>query len=148
MTLVPGVRCVGPKWFIFAGLSSAIVLACSQVAAIWIIPGSDAQHLAFGLATKRGGDKAYQTVVFQVDSCANRGGGPKGALWRLELQDFEPPYPTSIRYGVVPSKFKEVVPAAALGPGCYRASAANARVAFDIAPDGTVTERDSVPAMS
>ena len=148
MNFAPGIRNVRRTWFILAGLSSAVVLACGQVTAIWIIPGSNAQHLAFGLATHRGGHKAYQTVVFQVDSCANRGGGPEGSLWRLELQNFEPPYPTRIQYGVVPAKFKEVVPAVALGPGCYRASAANARVAFDVAQDGTVTERDSVPAVN
>ena len=136
-----------PRWPLLATLMAASVISCSQPSAVWVIPGSTAQHLEFGLATKRGGHKGFQLALFQVDSCTKLGMGPEGALWRLELQGADGAFPTRIQYGVVPAPYHEVGPAQPLTPGCYRVSANGAQTAFDVSPDGTLTERDSVPVV-
>ena len=112
----------------------------------WLEPGSDAAHLAFGIAQDRRGGQAPPPVDgFAVArySC-HESQNKAQVIWTIG-----PPRPRStsdavaaIDYGTVPRGYVETHPAVPITPGCYVASfdadGYYAKLAFVVTFDGAV----------
>ena len=60
------------------------LLGCPQETAIWIIPGSSAQHLEFGISDERDGTSSVPWGGLVVYRCeADNQPAPAGAVWMM-----------------------------------------------------------------
>jgi len=134
-------------------LSSGIVLvvvialtSCMKKAAIWIVSGSQATDLVFGIAAERGREVPIDNFGrFDVRTCY-RTGEERVTMWSLSANTQEAqPAPTKIKYGDPPKGFYETAPPAALRAGCYEASISgsglSASVRFLVDSTGSVSTR-------
>src|SRR5262249_10124674 len=97
--------------------------ACEPGYAIWVIAGSTAEHLVFGLATERDGHKTNPLWIIEVDEC-NRIApdlreSPGRVMWRSQANG--PGFGSVPRavYGVSTPGMRDSVRARPLTPGCY-----------------------------
>ena len=88
---------------------------------MWIVDGSTADSLEFGVGEKIGHEKSLQFGYLIVEHCALDSAGLRPRDWAIvdSLNGTAEPYPTRIRYGALPSGFEQRVPAEPLGQGCY-----------------------------
>ena len=129
-----------------AVLSTALVIAaCPMKSAIWIVEGSTAAHLEFGISDKRHGRTSIQWGGITVRDCylRLRPGQEQRLYWGLERdpQSWGDAWPIRILYGAVPTGFHNLQEPESLVPGCYEASVSGTGyVAFVVDSAGGVTE--------
>ncbi len=140
-------------------LACFLVQGCSFQLALWVVGGSSAQHLVFGISDRRDGTELVTPTSIRVYHCADiysrgeRGYYPpdRDLVWSARSQtDSGITRTTRITYGQAPAGLKPVVAPQALEiPGCYvvlvyavdiRGDSRSATVAFDVLPDGRVEE--------
>jgi hypothetical protein len=122
-----------------------VLLGCPKKTAIWVLPNSTRSNLVFVLGKEAHEETPVQIITLTVRKCQDDGAHPRAALWTIAdtVEKVAPGYPTRIRYGVVPSHFREILPATDLGPGCYLAlTGGSGAVRFEILPNGGVHEID------
>src|SRR6185437_323737 len=130
-------------WRAAAVLACVTLVACPARSAIWIEPGSTANHLVFGLGETRHGPPPKSLYGITVVPCGKEGQLPASAVWAV-ARSADSAIPGRISYGETPPGFVTRRQAAVLRAGCYRAEdSASGRVEFLVNSDGTVTERDS-----
>lgn len=121
--------------------SALTVLACPQRTAIWVLPGSNQDHLEFGISDRRNGERAVVVDFLRISSCDAPSYGSTAAVWLLDRTDDIPPPPTRIVYGQAPIGFRSEYGPAALVAGCYRAAVpGTGATRFIVHEDGTVSE--------
>lgn len=129
--------------------SAALLSTCTYPYAVWVLQGSTATHLSFGLATKRGGRSVKELRSFYVEPCHTRGDRQfEERMWHISFvyrAGKEGIKVHELIYGQPPSGYEEQIPARALIPGCYkaRADAAGGRgggTAFWALTDGSIAE--------
>ena len=104
-------------------LSGTVVLACPMKSAIWIVPGSTANHLEFGISDKRLGKRPIEWGGITVYDCYTHQGQDQHVYWSAgrgvkTLRE----WPTRVSYGVVPAGLDSLRGPESLRPGCYTAA--------------------------
>lgn len=120
---------------------SVLFLAgCPPSRVVWLVPGSTASALQFRLGRFRADTEPLETRGWSVSRCAVPRSSRIEVVWQVAA---DRPFPVGlVRYGVVPSGFREPVPAVVLEPGCYTISAlGGGGAALDIDSDGVARER-------
>jgi len=127
---------------VLASTAVALVLTgCPKRTAIWVVRGSTADRLEFGIADRRDGARAVQIDVLRVSSCDSAPYGPTGAAWLLSRVTEATPPPTRVTYGREPLGFRSDQGPQPLVPGCYDAMVTGTgRLRFEIETQGAVTE--------
>lgn len=135
------------------GLLVAFLMACPQISAVWVIPGSTSSDLRFGIGRERDEPGTLVVSVFRVDACGDstEGGAARRLMWGAGFArntTFEQRELTEIRYGQMPAGFEPLIgqadTALTLTPGCYRASVGGTgRTQFDVTSDGSIIERST-----
>lgn len=122
-------------------LSAVLLLsACTpQNNALWIEPGSTADHLVLGIGQYKEGPPVHQFQVLRVSKCE----GPQvgsGAMWVLSLRD-DVPAVQKVVYGETPPGYVSDEGPLPLVPGCYQAAATTGGlVEFHVLKDGGIRE--------
>ncbi len=117
-----------------------LVSACPQRTAIWIEAGSEASHLTFRIADRRGGDRAVSVGVLVVTSCSAEDDNRASAVWIIEPTEGTQ-HLQRVVYGSAPNGFVSSLGPKPLTPGCYRAAiSGTGRSVFVVHEDGTVKE--------
>ena len=143
---------------VVVGVISLLLSSCQYPLALWVIPGSTATSLDFGLSESRSGEEKVQPSSIRVFPCASIKGQPEGgsypgedtAVWSASTVSTTLPAPTNrVTYGQAPGLENRRVPQPLAAPGCYvvvayaRDSHDTTRVAtvgFTIGGDGKVRE--------
>ena len=115
-----------------AALSTVLLFllaGCPAPYRVWLLPGSTADRLAFGLATRRGGTEAEPIGRVVVAQCSGYTPDLRklraDTLWSTRLSEAhwkEPPVVGRLHYGEAIPGFAVNVPARPLTPGCYSIS--------------------------
>jgi len=140
-------------------LACFLLQGCSFSLALWVVSGSSAQHLVFGISDRRDGAELVTPSSIRVYHCADiynrgeRGYYPpdRHLVWSAWSQtDSGITRTTRITYGQPPAGLKNgVAPHALEIPACYvvlayavdiRGDSRSATVGFDVLPDGRVEE--------
>ncbi len=145
--------------FIFVIVSVLLLTACQSEFSLWVIPGSTASSLNFGISETRNGEQKLKVNSISVFSCDTVRKGPSGsyypsaqyAVWAAETLGNNSPAATNrIYYGkddgwLQTSRGPEPLKA----PGCYVVLAyakddkgymESAGIGFKVEPDGKVVE--------
>ncbi len=137
----------------------ALLGACPAPYSVWLVSGSAAQDLTFGVATKRGGSKVNPLLRVLVTTCYGYTDDlrrlPLDTVWLSEsVAEFpQGPRVGRVRYGKPIPEHRDGVPPQLLAPGCYHISvdsySGSAGLRFIVEPDGgarelTKPESDSV----
>lgn len=116
-----------------------LATACPQRTAIWVEPESNAAHLVFGIANRRGGTRLVSIGVLRVSPCA-AGDDNQAAAWIIEPVE-ETQRLGRVVYGVPPGGFMSSLGPKRLGPGCYRVViSGTGHTTFTITDGGAVQE--------
>ncbi len=117
------------------------ISACLMKSAIWIIDGSTASHLEFGISDKRMGKRSIEWGGVTVYDCYTHSGQDQHVYWTT-ARGVEAPrdWPTRVTYGVVPAGFDSLQGPEPLRPGCYTAAISTGVVSFLIDTAGGVRE--------
>ena len=139
----------GPELLIGLSLRPPVVLAiglaasaCPMRSAIWIVPGSTASRLEFGISDKRMGKRSIEWGGLTVYDCYTHPGQDQHVYWTT-ARGVEAPsrWPTRVIYGIVPAGLDSLRGPEILGPGCYTASVGGTGVvSFVIDSAGGVRE--------
>jgi hypothetical protein len=136
-----------------------LLAACPAPYSVWLVDGSTAGDLTFGVATKRGGTQVNPLLRVLLTTCSGFTGDlrrlPVDTVWlsRSEAEFPRGPRVDRLAYGKPIPEHHDSVPSRALNPGCYHMSVdaypGSAALRFIIEPDGTAREltepeRDSV----
>lgn len=120
-----------------------MLVGCPEKSAIWIEPGSTADHLVFGVGRSRHGPPPKNLHGISVVPCGKESQLPSSAVWTL-ARSADSAVPRRITYGEAPPGFVSRRQAEALRPGCYRAEdSGSGQIEFTVNSDGTVIERAS-----
>jgi len=115
-------------------------LACEEKTALWIIPGSTANQLEFGVSHRRGGTKPIEFQILNVHTCPGAS-GQEVEYWVLVADSSAVPS-ARIRYGVPPPGYRSLMGPLSIDPGCYHAAiAGTGRLQFEVGADGRVLEQ-------
>lgn len=129
-----------------AGLIALLgIIGCPRQTAIWVLPGSTAGELQFGLGRKLHKERAVIWSMIVVVHCGPYNPSDTAAMWIIQAdQDLrEKDYPTRVKYGVLPSDSHEHFPARPLVNGCYRAeTGGSGHVEFTVDSAGNVSSLD------
>lgn len=123
--------------------AAALLAACPERSAIWIVSRSTAQRLIFKLGkTKQGAPPTASAVDYiRVYPCSGESNPTPNAVWIIGRVSDEAPVPRRLEYGVTPPGYEVRVGPTSLEAGCYVAEdAGSGHVSFLVAPDGSVTE--------
>ncbi len=146
---------LGRTWLAIVGL----LTACPAPYSVWLVSGSTAQDLTFGVATKRGGSKVNPLLRLLVTTCYGYTDDlrrlPVDTVWLSQsIAEFpQGPRVGRLAYGKPIPEHHDSVPPRTLGPGCYHifvhSYPGSAGLSFIVEPDGgtrelTEPERDSV----
>jgi hypothetical protein len=94
--------------------------ACMRRAVLWIIPGSTADALTFGLAQARGSKEAVESFDWVRVATCDDPNRHQDILWEASGSSLPQGIaPTRIRYGVAPPRFRTEKGPRPLTPGCY-----------------------------
>lgn len=132
-------------------LLASAILGCPQKTAVWLAPGSSAEHLVFLLGYEVGHPRPVSFYLFRVDRCEPHGAGSHLAepVWFLSRELVEPDYPpdpAAITYGEPPPGYEASNPAPPLAPGCYLATiSGTGRARFQVLPGGEISELKESP---
>jgi hypothetical protein len=128
--------------FFFALTLPLLLSACPKQEEIWIVEGSRADSIVFGVGTSRGGAAPRHFGGLRVDRCSADGIG-RHALWLLVAAGSERMV-GSVVYGQPPEGYRSSAGPAELPPGCYMVSSmsGNGRTWFRIHDDGSVVEQN------
>lgn len=143
-------------------LTLITVGSCEPGYAVWVIAGSTARHLVFGLATERNGHKTRPLLLIEVDECNRIAPDLREThgqvLWRQQGTDASGSSAVSRAvYGEPIPGLRDSVHARPLTPGCFYAWVAVqpglGRVTFWVDQSGAVrdptqTETDSMYAIA
>ena len=124
-------------------LTALASVGCPMKSAIWIVEGSTASHLEFGISDKRQGHTWIQWGGITVRDCYLRQGQNQHLYWGLERdpKSWGDAWPTRILYGAAPTGYHNLQGPESLAPGCYEASVVSTGyVAFVIDSAGGVRE--------
>src|SRR6266571_6935238 len=94
-------------------LIAAILLTtteCRMRSAIWILQGSTASHLEFGISDKRTGTRSIQWGGLTVYSCQTHSGEREHVSWSIERDpnSRDEDWPKRVTYGEVPVGFRVI----------------------------------------
>jgi hypothetical protein len=122
-----------------------VLWGCPERSAIWILPGSTAESLEFGIGRARGDTIPIDIGALRVSPCAGPFTG-EGAYWAVAVESPTAPAIGRVRYGEAPVGSQVTQGPIALTPGCYRASiSGTGSTEFVIEDDGRVVERPPEP---
>jgi hypothetical protein len=131
---------------IVVGVVSLLVTACQYSLVLWVIPGSTANNLVFGLSGFRGSEERVQPSSIRIFPCGSIKRHPEGgyypsedaAVWSASTFSTALPAATNrITYGQVQGLENRRGPQLLGAPGCYVAIA-YARDSHDITRVATV----------
>jgi hypothetical protein len=117
--------------------------ACPMRSAIWIIQGSTASHLEFGISNKRNGTEGVQWAGLGVLDCHTRVPHDQHVYWSIERDptSWSDESPTRVIYGTPPAGFRSLSGPETLRAGCYEAFVGGTGdVEFEIDSAGLVKE--------
>ena len=138
------------------GVWTALMGSCQYSLKLWVVPGSTAGELVFGIAdSRKGGEKVRpQSVrVFTCEAVKKAAGQPgeAEALWQAEVPPGGSAVPTNrIAYGRGERGLETRRGSSPLAAGCYAAFAygrdardelRRAGLRFEVRADGKVVER-------
>lgn len=129
------------NWLNRGVLLSALLLVtgCPRRSAVWVVPGSTAERLEFGIGPARGDSTPIHLGGFRVYRCDGPSAGA-GALWTVGVESADAPRLNRIRYGTIPPGYEGLEPVP-LEAGCYRAAiGGTGTTRFVVYEDGNVTE--------
>ena len=129
-------------------LTAFVVAGCPMKSAIWIVDGSTASHLGFGISDRKYGRQSIQWGGITVYDCYQHPGQDQHIYWGLERdpKSWGPNWPSRIVYGNAPSGFTNLRGPESLHPGCYEAGiAGTGHVAFVIDSAGAIRELPPTP---
>lgn len=116
-------------------------LGCPRRTAIWVIPGSTAVHLEFGISDRLGSTTGVEFGYIRVNRCDGPDYGPTGANWMLSENGVGTFYVNRVVYGEVPLGYQSEQGPTKLSPGCYRAfTGGSGRIEFTVNADGAISE--------
>jgi hypothetical protein len=125
-----------------SALLAVLVLAgCRERTAIWVEPGSTAEHLTFVVGPEEG-EEARLAALLRVYECGNPGRRfyTGDAYWIASIDT------SRVLYGASTWTVRPQIPARPLTPGCYHASTdGGAEVAFVVDEAGEVVQLPEVP---
>jgi len=113
---------------------------CEKQTAVWIVPGSTASRLTFGLGKRDGREEAGRVGYLMVQRCGSFGDVSLRA-WSVSSngEASSPGLPGRVTYGETPSGFHAGGPARPLEPGRYVAlTDGNGRATFEVNDVGQV----------
>ena len=117
---------------------------CQKKTAVWIIPGSNAARLQFGLGESLGDEKARRVRTLAVQHCGTYGDAEL-ALWGVGSYDG---LPGRVTYGIVPDGSRESATAKPLGEGLFIAfTDGTGAVHFSVDASGSINVIDSCYAL-
>jgi hypothetical protein len=133
---------------VFAALAFGSLMGCSYPYTVWVIRGSTATQLVFGLATDSSGRTALpiEYVTVSESACDFRSRLPNGRVWSVErAKVIEAPPIERLRFGAPPAGYREEVAATPLHAGCYEISVTASgghygRASFRVDPSGIVVQ--------
>lgn len=122
-----------------------VLVACPYRSAVWVEPGSTAEHMVFVLGkADNHPEPPLQLYYFGVYPCPfddESWGQPEQAVWLIE-EAGNASVPRRVVYGVDPPGYKTVRGPAPLTPGCYRArDSGNGFVEFEVLEAGGVAAK-------
>ena len=129
-------------------LVTTSLTGCTYPYTVWVVLGSTAKHLVFGLATDSSRKSALPIshVIVTEAACDFRSRLPNGKVWFLvRATTAEAPPIGRLTFGVVPAGYREEVAATPLHAGCYSVSVIasgeyRGRVSFRVDPSGIVAQ--------
>ena len=110
---------------VLTALTTAWLFGCTWPYTVWIVPGSTATKLVFGLATDSSGGAALplEYVVISEEACDLRSRLPNKRVWYLERDTSgEAPPVGRLNFGAPPVGYRSETASGALRPGCYHIS--------------------------
>lgn len=121
--------------------SLLLLSACPGRTAVWVIDGSTASHLEFGIANRRNGGRPVKVGVLRVGYCHAPDYGADGAVWIIGEDSLREPLVTRVTYGQAPLGYRSAVGPEPLRPGCYSVTVSGmGRVRFEVDSSGSVRE--------
>jgi hypothetical protein len=136
-----------------------LVQGCQFALSLWVVTGSNARHLMFGISDRRDGGQAVRLTTIQVYRCVDiywrgtaHGSYPPDSklVWSAASGSTTAPPTTHFAYGRTPTGLKNVIEPHALEiPGCYfvhvyasdtMGDARSAAMGFRILQDGTIEQ--------
>ena len=129
------------RWRPWMPMLAFVCVACPQRTAIWVMPGSSAEHLVFGVSDEIGGAQSVDFTLLHVYRCDGQSMGPAGTVWMVEPVRNRSPYPTRIAYGETPEGYRTSAGPVPLTAGCYYARiVGTGQTKFLVREDGSVVE--------
>lgn len=133
---------------VLALITAASLWGCSWPYTVWIVPGSTAMNLIFGLATdsSRATSLPIEFVTVSEKACDFRSRFPDERVWQIDRSSPEPaPAISRLKFGAPPVGYREEVSVEALHAGCYEISVQasgghHGRTTLRINPSGEVAE--------
>ena len=114
------------------------LVGCPERSAVWVEPGSTANHLVIGIGETAHGPPSANLYGLTVVRCGDESRLPGSAIWAIARVS-ESSVPTSILYGSTPPGFETRVPAQGLTTGCYRVQdSGSGSVSIDVDASGAV----------
>jgi len=118
---------------------TTVALGCEEKNAIWVVRGSTAERLEFGVSRRRGGTSPISLGGLAVRTCPSASDTVRN-VW-IVLPDSGAGPVARIRYGEPPPGYRSLEGPVALGMGCHYASIlGTGRVHVQVKLDGSVME--------
>lgn len=122
-------------------LAALILMGCPEKSAVWIVDGSTATRLEFGIGRTRDDPRGFETDGIRVFRCDGPSAG-EGAVWAASVDTVGPGPVKRVVYGDPLPGWRSVQGPSPITPGCYRAAiSGTGRTEFEVKPDGSVVEK-------
>ena len=124
-------------------LASFALLGCPRRTEVWIVEGSTAENLVFGIGVHPGKERSIPFYSLVIAEC-NEHHSAVPAVWSMQpiVGTEVAQYPSQVRYGASLDGFRQEGDSSGLPPGCYEASiGGSGRVVFSIDSVGAITVR-------
>ena len=121
-------------------VSAGLLTACPERTAIWMVPGSTANHLEFEVGRRRGHPDPAAFRYLTMTACH---GATKGFLWSVsqDASRRDVRGVSRVRFPKTPPGYGHYGPTGPLLAGCYEASVnGSGRTRVEVQSDGSVVE--------
>ena len=119
------------------------IVGCPMRSAVWIVRGSTAANLEFGISDKRFGKRSVQWGGLAVYDCYTQPSRAQHMYWGIERapEFWSHDWPNRVTYGRPPVDFRTLHDPEPLRPGCYEAGVSGTgHVAFVVDTGGGIRE--------